>query len=450
MTPQEQANSTKYFRTDGVRGEVDTYLGPELATAIGRAAAELASKESKPARMLVVRDTRESGPMLEAALASGFTVVGGDVVLAGVLPTPAASLLVRQYGFDLGAVISASHNPYTDNGIKFFNSDGHKLTDEQEREIESRLTSGPRNSSSCGGISRLEGATDDYMRLLASSFQPDLSGSRILLDCAHGATYLVAPRVFERLGAEVEVRAAEPDGRNINEGVGSTHVDSMAAKVAEGSYDIGFAFDGDGDRVLAVNGQGEVFDGDELVALAALYLRDRGNLSGKGVAVTIMSNFGFHRAMEEEGLKVATTGVGDRCVSEELKERGWVLGGEQSGHLINYNFSPTGDGIATALLTMEALSALDRELGVDPVVKKLPQALENVPVANRDGLEGNDPIREEVERGRQGLDGRGRIVVRASGTEQVIRVMVEAPSEDECNASCERLSAVIREQLGKK
>lgn len=436
------------FGTDGVRGEVGAFLNPELALSLGRASAQIASDNGRPARVLVVRDTRESGPMLEAAFVAGVTSVGGQALLAGILPTPAAALLVQRYDLSLAAVISASHNPYRDNGIKLFDSKGRKLDDQKEAEVELLLDSGPARSVTCGSVSRLEGAANDYQRALKESFNPDLTGMRVLLDCANGATYKVAPRVFESLGAEVEAFAVDADGRNINDGVGAVHPEVLAERVTAGGHDIGFTFDGDGDRVVAASRDGRVVDGDEMIAVAAKYLKMKGMLDGNGVAITVMTNLGFKHAMVRESIDVATTQVGDRHVSEELVKRKWVLGGEQSGHVIYRSFCPSGDGIATALLVLEALAGLDLDLDSDRLVEKLPQCLINVSVLNSDGLDENERIRREVDSEAGELGDSGRVLVRASGTEPVIRIMVEAPTEDEGTAVCERLSRTVREELG--
>lgn len=434
---------TKLFGTDGVRGPVGEVLTPELALALGRAiAAELRGERPQ---VLIVRDTRESGHMLESALASGLAAGGADVFLGGVLPTPAVAILVRKHGFDLGAVVSASHNPWRDNGIKFFGRDGTKLDDEEEARVEARVAAGPATGAASGRIRRLEGALDDYLRALASRFEIDLTGRRIVLDCANGATYRAAPAAFERLGADLVTIGAEPDGRNINEGCGSTHLANVAAAVSEHGAEIGFAFDGDGDRMLAVDGDGRGFDGDETVAVAALHLREAGELRG-GVAVTVMSNFGFHKAMEAAGIEVATTKVGDRFVIEELVERGWTLGGEQSGHIIWTDFATTGDGLAAALLVM-------RSIGSTPLsecrpVERLPQRLENVAVPSDDALAAATDLWEAVGREGARLEGRGRVLVRPSGTEPLVRVMVEAPDEAECEAVLGRLVEVARRALG--
>ncbi|HEX4668344.1 MAG TPA: phosphoglucosamine mutase [Solirubrobacterales bacterium] len=431
----------KLFGTDGVRGEAGTFLSAELATSLGRAAA--GSLQADRPQVLIVRDTRESGPMLEAALAAGVAAAGGDALLGGVLPTPAAAILVKRLGLDLAAVVSASHNPYRDNGIKFFSGQGTKLGDELEARIESLLDEVP-SAIDVGRVRELNGGLDDYLRELETAFPIDLSGRRVVLDCANGATHRAAPAIFERLGAEVEVIGAEPDGRNINAGCGSTHLEPLSERVAGSDAEIGFAFDGDGDRMLAVDGDGRVHDGDELIALAARGRAARGELGG-GVVVTVMTNFGFHRAMEEAGIEVAVTQVGDRYVLDEMRRRDWTLGGEQSGHIIASDFVATGDGIAAALMTMRELG--DAQLAAAAPMEKLPQTLVNVEVADREAIAGAAAVWEAVEREGEGLEGRGRVLLRPSGTEPLVRVMVEAPSAEEAEAVCNRLVALVRQEL---
>lgn len=427
------------FGTDGVRGLVGEKLTADLAIGLGRAATEQAGGAGT--RVLVIRDTRESGEMLESALAAGITAAGGEALLGGVLPTPAAPLLIAQYGFDLGVVVSASHNPYQDNGIKFFGADGLKLTDAEEEEIERRLEAGFAVELGVGRVHELHGTQEDYLRALETRFEAlDLSGVKLLLDCAHGATYRVGPEIFRRLGATVTAIGDEPDGRNINDDVGSTHVEALAAAVVAGDHDLGFAFDGDGDRVLAADRDGEIVDGDELIALAAIHLRASGRLNGDGVVVTVMTNYGFHTAMAEAGIEVATADVGDRYVLAELRERGWTLGGEQSGHIIDMGFVPSGDGIASALLTLEALAGAD--LASRSVMEKLPQRLVNVKVADKGRA--LDAIATSASEENAALSGRGRVLVRASGTEELVRVMVEAPEATECDAICARLVAIVK------
>jgi phosphoglucosamine mutase len=435
----------KLFGTDGVRGVVGELLSAELALSLGRAATRHTGAE-RP-QVLILRDTRESGEMLQAALAAGVSSAGGDALLAGVLPTPAAPLLLARYGLDLAVVISASHNPYEDNGIKFFGADGYKLSDQTELAIERELESASdAQPAAIGRVRELRGAQEDYLRELHTRFSElRLEGLDVLLDCANGATYRVAPEIFRRLGANVTVVADAPDGRNINAGCGSTHMQALAQVVPQGGHDIGFAFDGDGDRVLAVDRLGAVVDGDELLALAALHLSERGRLSGDGVVVTVMTNYGFHRAMERAGLSVASTNVGDRYVLEELRQRGWTLGGEQSGHMIEMGFNRTGDGIASALLTLEALGG--RDLSERAAMARLPQRLVNVRVRDRSALEHAPAVAEAVRSAADSLAGRGRVLVRPSGTEPLVRVMVEAPSEDEANQLCEQLVAVVQRDL---
>jgi phosphoglucosamine mutase len=438
----ELTTERKLFGTDGVRGEAGTFLTAELALALGRAAT--ASLESTRPQVLIVRDTRESGPMLEAALAAGVAEAGGEALLGGVLPTPAAAVLVRRLGLDLAAVVSASHNPHRDNGIKFFGGNGTKLGDEVEAGIEALLAADGEPPAP-GRVRELDGGEDDYLRALEAAFPLDLSGVRVALDCANGATYRVGPAIFERLGATVEAIATEPDGRNINAGCGSTHLDALAAHVAGSEANVGFAFDGDGDRMLAVDAGGRAHDGDELIALLARGQAERGELGG-GVAVTVMSNYGFHRAMEGLGIDVAVTKVGDRYVLDELRERGWALGGEQSGHIIDMRFAATGDGIAAALMTMRELG--NRDLASIEAMEKLPQRLVNVEVADREAIAGASVVWEAVEREGAELEGRGRVLLRPSGTEPLVRVMVEAPSAEEADSVCKRLADLVGKELG--
>ncbi|MGZ4181553.1 MAG: phosphoglucosamine mutase [Solirubrobacteraceae bacterium] len=441
-------SSRQLFGTDGVRGRAGHFLTAELALALARAA--VARTGTPHPQVLIVRDTRESGEMLESAIAAGVTAAGGDALLAGVLPTPAAPLLVRRHGLTLAAVISASHNPYEDNGIKLFAADGFKLDDETEHAIEAELDNEPAVPTRIGRVRRFHGALEDYLRELHVRFADlDLSGRRLLLDCANGATFRAAPEIFRRLGAEVDVLADQPDGRNINDGCGSTHIEPLRERMATGDYDVAFAFDGDGDRVLAVDGSGAIVDGDELIALAATHLQRRNRLPGHGVVVTVMTNYGFHTAMAAAGIHVATTPVGDRYVLDELRRRGWALGGEQSGHIIDLGFGPSGDGIASALLTLEALGTGD--LHARGAMQKLPQRLENVRAEDRASLDAamsHSTVQSAIAREDEALSGRGRVLVRASGTEPLIRVMVEAPSAEETEQVCARLTDAVRHAIG--
>ena len=379
--------------------------------------------------------------MLEAAVAAGVAEAGGEALLGGVLPTPAAPLLIGRYGFAAGVVISASHNPYRDNGIKFFGGDGFKLSDDVEAEIEAALASPAGPAAQIGGVRRFHGALEDYLRALHERFADlSLAGRRIALDCANGAAYRAAPEIFRRLGAEVTVLSDAPDGRNINAGCGSTHLDALAELMRAGEHDAGFAFDGDADRVLAVDRNGATVDGDELIALAATHR------SAPGVAVTVMTNYGFHTAMRSAGIEVATTNVGDRYVLRELHARGWALGGEQSGHIIDMDFVPSGDGTAAALLALEALDGAD--LVDRDAMEKLPQKLVNVRVPDREAFAGAAEVQELIGAEHAGLEGRGRVLVRPSGTEPLVRVMVEAPTADEADAVCGRIVAAVQNALG--
>jgi phosphoglucosamine mutase len=419
---------------------VGDLLTPDLAVRLGRAAA-LAAEAERP-QFLIVRDTRESGPMLEEALAAGIAAGGGDAMLGGVLPTPAASVLARRLSFDLAAVVSASHNPFSDNGVKFFNGRGTKLDDDRELEIEGRMDE--ETGERIGGVRVLEGAFDDYLRELRTTFQLDLSGMRVALDCANGASHRAAPVIFAELGADVLPMAVEPDGRNINADCGSTHPERLIELVRQSGADIGFAYDGDADRVLAVDGRGRLHDGDDLIALIALDLHGRGELEG-GVAVTVMTNFGFMTTMERAGIEVVQTQVGDRHVIDQLLERDWRLGGEQSGHIVWTDFTPTGDGIAASLLVLRALG--ERRLEDVEPFERLPQRLENVRIADRSAIEGATEVWNAVEEENAKLDGRGRVLVRPSGTEPLVRVMVEAPDEAECEEITKRLVEVVHRAL---
>lgn len=437
------AGGRKLFGTDGVRGHVGDLITGELAFRVGRAAAT-AVPTDRPG-VLIVRDTRESGPMLEAALAAGIASVGGDVYLAGILPTPAAPILSGSYGFDMAVAISASHNPFEDNGIKLFGHDGGKVDDQTEAEIEKLVADPLAESPTPGAIAELRGAERDYVRYLHQSFPLDLSGKKIALDCANGATFRVAPEIFTRLGAEVVTFAAEPDGRNINAGCGSTATGFLASKMAGSDCSIGFAFDGDGDRVLALDAAAQVHDGDELIALIATGLQGQGLLEG-GVSVTVMTNFGFHSAMRDAGIPVEVTQVGDRFVHESLVHNGWGLGGEQSGHIISLDYAPTGDGIAAALMTLRSLG--ERDLADASVMERLPQELVNVTVPDRDAAMASEAVLDATREAEGVLDGRGRVLVRPSGTEPIVRIMVEAPTAEEAASICRGLAELVEQEVG--
>jgi phosphoglucosamine mutase len=441
------------FGTDGVRGVAGEKITVDLARSLGRAATHLSP--ARAPRVLIIRDTRESGEMLEAALAAGVAAAGGEASLGGVMPTPAAALAILRDGYDLGVVISASHNPWQDNGIKFFGPNGDKLSDAAEEAIERELEADAEASAAAAGDAAGDAAPigrvrvvprmlDGYLAALRARFSAlDLSGLRIVLDCANGATYEAAPAIFRALGASVMTLANHPDGRNINARVGSTHPELVQACMRDGGFDIGFAFDGDGDRVVAVDRTGRLADGDELIALAAVHLKAQGRLSGDGVAMTVMTNFGFHRAMRDAGIAVATTKVGDRYVLTGLREHGYTLGGEQSGHIIELDFAPSGDGIASALLALEALAG--RDLATARVYDPLPQQLVNVAVRGAAKVVAAAPgVLDAVSVAAGRLADSGRVLVRPSGTEPVVRVMAEAPSPEQAAAVCEQIAAAVR------
>jgi phosphoglucosamine mutase len=425
--------SRALFGTDGVRGPAGEVLTAELALRLGRAVAMPGE------RALIIRDTRESGPMLEGALAAGMAAAGADVALGGVAPTPAAAIAVLREGYDLAAVVSASHNPWRDNGIKFFGPDGYKLRDEREAEIEARLDA-PALPGRFGAIATTDVARTGYVRALSDRYGAlDLSGMRVLLDCAHGAAHDVGPAIFRTLGAGVTVLGDAPDGRNINAGVGSTHPDALLAGMRAGYFDAGFAFDGDADRLIACDRDGRLLDGDDLLVLAARHLQRAGRLPGNGVAVTAMSNFGVRAALAAAGIAMCETPVGDRYLLAALRDRGWALGAEPSGHLIDRNFAPSGDGVSAALLTLEALAG--RDLATVRPFAKLPQVLLNVSVAATAAA--HPDVRVALGVAQAALAGRGRVLVRPSGTEPLVRVMVEAPCADEAQSLCTALAAAV-------
>jgi phosphoglucosamine mutase len=418
----------QYFGTDGVRGIVGELITPELVERLGKAAALWAGG----GRVFVGRDTRGSGDELEEAFARGVASAGGVAVLAGVVPTPAVALL----RLDLGVVISASHNPPEYNGVKFFDREGRKLSDAAEEEIEALLDAPAPGG---GDVVRVDVAADSYLAHVLERFATDLSGLRLAVDCANGAYARLAPGAFEQLGASVEAIGDDPDGANINVGCGATDLAALSARVREGGFDLGIAFDGDGDRMLAVDERGEPLDGDQIVAILALHL------GVDAVAVTAMTNLGFHRLMEERGIRVVTTDVGDRYVLEALRRESAVLGGEQSGHVIYLDGHVTGDGLVAALLLCAALGGrpLSEAAAVMPV---FPQVKRNLPRAGRGPLP--ESLVAELERVNAELNGSGRVLVRPSGTEPVVRVLAEAEGREEAESLCARIAALVTRELG--
>jgi phosphoglucosamine mutase len=414
----------RYFGTDGVRGVVGAFLTEELVERLGKASALWSGDGT---RVFVGRDTRASGPALEQAFARGVVAAGGHAVLGGVLPTPAVALL----RLDLGVVISASHNPPEYNGVKFFDRDGRKLTDAREEEIEALLDSPATDG---GTISHVGIATDSYLQHVLERFAADLSGLTLVVDCANGAYAGLAPEAFERLGATVHAIGNEPDGTNINVGYGATDLAALSRKVVEMRADLGVAFDGDGDRMLAVDADGAPVDGDQILAVLALHRRV------DVVAVTVMTNLGFHRLMDEHGIRVVTTDVGDRYVLEALRREGALLGGEQSGHIVWLEGHVTGDGLVAGLLLCAALEGRTLADAV-AVMPRFPQATENVAVRSK---EIPSDLREEIERLAEGA----RVLVRPSGTEPVVRVLAEAETLGKAENLCGTIAALVARELG--
>jgi phosphoglucosamine mutase len=417
----------RYFGTDGVRGIVGGSLTPELVEKLGKAVALWSGR----GRVFIGRDTRASGVELEEALARGVASAGGAAVMGGVLPTPAVALLA----LDVGAVITASHNPPEYNGVKFFDRDGWKLSDEAEEEIEALLDAPPTGG---GEIDRVGVATDSYLEHIVDRFGSDLTGVTIGVDCANGAYSGIAPLAFERLGAEVIAIGVEPDGTNINKDCGATDLRALQKAVVGNGLDLGIAFDGDGDRMLAVDEDGNVVDGDHIVAILALHL------GVDLVAVTVMSNLGLHRLLEERGIRVVTTPVGDRYVLEALREQGGVLGGEQSGHIVYLRDHVTGDGLAAALLLCDAIRG--RTLGAAAAqMPTFPQVKEDLALPGKSLPES---LLEEVARLNAELNGTARVLVRRSGTEPLVRLLAEAPTEAEAQRLRDTIAALVRRELG--
>ena len=436
-----------------MRGVANADLTPELVVALGRAAAKVLG----PGPFLVGRDTRVSGPLLRAALTAGMTAEGDDVIDLGILPTPAVAYLSAADGLP-AAMLSASHNPFPDNGIKFFATGGRKLSDDAERALEAELdrvlhvgpSREPPTGADVGAISSGLGGRERYEASVIATLEGRrLDGLRVVIDCANGAAFAVAPSVLDRLGADVTVINARPDGTNINAHCGSTHPEELQRRVvAEGAH-VGLAFDGDADRVLAVDHQGALVDGDQLVALCALDRRDRGLLAGDTVVITVMTNLGFRLAMAERGIKCVETQVGDRYVLEALEEGAWSLGGEQSGHVIFRDLATTGDGLLTGVQVLDVVARSRRPLAeLAAVMTRLPQVLRNVRVADRDGLDAAEALWSEVREVEAELGDRGRVLIRPSGTEPVVRVMVEAPTSEDAEAVATRLIAAVERVLG--
>jgi len=441
--------AAKLFGTDGIRGLANDDLTPELALAVASASARvLVAHDSSHRPVAVVgRDSRASGEMLEAAVVAGLASAGADVLCVGVLPTPAVAFLTADYGADLGVVLSASHNPMPDNGIKLFARGGHKLPDEIEAEIE-RAVADPADlrpiGAAVGRRREPADAAERYLRHLLSAVPQRLDGLHVVVDTAHGAASVVAPELYRRAGATVTAIAAEPDGININDGVGSTHLDHVTAAVLAAGADLGIAHDGDADRCLAVDASGNVVDGDQIMAICALAMKERGELRKDTVVATVMSNLGFHNAMRAAGIAVEVTAVGDRYVLERLRQDELSLGGEQSGHVVFTDAATTGDGLLTALHLMGRMVSTGQSLAtLADVVHKLPQTLINVRVADRLAVAASPAVAAAVDQAIAELGTSGRILLRPSGTEQLVRVMVEAATQEHADAIARRVADVV-------
>jgi phosphoglucosamine mutase len=441
----------RLFGTDGVRGRANSDLTPELALSVARAAAGvLADRDGTQRPVAVVgRDPRASGEMLEAAVVAGLTSAGAEVLRVGVVPTPALAYLTAGHGADLGVMISASHNPMPDNGIKLFSRGGHKLPDALEAAIERTVGAGASDDrrptgAGIGRVRDLPDAAEDYTRHVLSTVDQPLTGLSLVLDCAHGAAAATGPDVYRRAGATVHAIGCDPDGWNINDGVGSTHLAPLADKVRELGADLGIAHDGDADRCLAVTADGQIVDGDMILAICALAMHERGALKDATVVATVMSNLGFHHTMRDAGIAVETTAVGDRYVLEALRAGGLSLGGEQSGHLVFLDHATTGDGMLTGLALLSRMRATGASLAeLASVVQRLPQTLINVPVTDRLAVSASDAVAEAVNAVEEKLGETGRVLLRPSGTEQLVRVMVEAPTQEQADEVATSLAEVV-------
>jgi len=446
----------KYFGTDGVRGVANSELTPELAFKLGRFGGYVLTKDKSRPKVIIGRDTRISGHMLEGALVAGLLSIGAEVMRLGVLSTPGVAYLTKALGAEAGVMISASHNPVADNGIKFFGPDGFKLSDEQEDEIEVLMDIEedqlPRPvGGDLGQVMDYFEGGQKYLQFLKQTVDEDFSGIHIALDCAHGATSSLASHLFADLDADLSVIGASPNGLNINDGVGSTHPEALAAFLLEKGADIGLAFDGDGDRLIAIDENGEIVDGDQIMYICGKFMKENGRLKHSTVVSTVMSNLGFYKGLEANDIQSNQTAVGDRYVVEEMKKNGYNLGGEQSGHIIFLDYNTTGDGLLTGLqlvnimkVTKKPLSELAKEM------QKFPQKLVNIRVTDKYHVTDNEKVSAVIEEVEKEMNGNGRILVRPSGTEPLVRVMAEASTEELCNEYVERIASVVEEEMGLK
>ena len=442
----------KYFGTDGIRGIAGESLTADLSFKVGKALGKLLTEKKDHPKVVIGRDTRISCDMIEHALTAGLTSTGVNAMTVGTIPTPAIAYLTKTIETDSGIMISASHNPYQDNGIKIFGPDGFKLTDEQELEIESLIDNSEQiKNASFEKIGKVYGGnelTQKYIQHIKQSITGDLSDIKIALDCANGATTGVAPFIFGDLEADIETIGCQPNGININDNVGSTKIETISEFVKENNVDVGFAFDGDGDRVLAVDAEGNVVDGDKIMFILAKHLKEQGELKDNMVVSTVMSNIGFYKAIEENGLQSVKTAVGDRYVVEEMRKNDYSLGGEQSGHIVLMNYATTGDGILTAVKLSNIIKTSGKSLKeLASEVSIYPQKLVNIKVVDKKTAMEDAEILAECEKVEKELEGNGRILLRASGTENLIRVMVEASSDELTDKYCEQVAKIVREKF---
>ena len=442
----------KYFGTDGIRGIAGESLTADLSFKVGKALGKLLTEKKDHPKVVIGRDTRISCDMIEHALTAGLTSTGVNVMTVGTIPTPAIAYLTKTIETDSGIMISASHNPYQDNGIKIFGPDGFKLTDEQELEIESLIDNYEliKNASfeKIGKVYSGNELTQKYIQHIKQSITGDLSDIKIALDCANGATTGVAPFIFGDLEADIETIGCQPNGVNINDNVGSTKIETISEFVKENNVDVGFAFDGDGDRVLAVDAKGNIVDGDKIMFILAKHLKEQGELKDNMVVSTVMSNIGFYKAIEENGLQSVKTAVGDRYVVEEMRKNDYSLGGEQSGHIVLMNYATTGDGILTAVKLANIIKTSGKSLEeLASEVNIYPQKLVNIKVVDKKTAMEDSDILAECEKVEKELEGNGRILLRASGTENLIRVMVEASSDELTDKYCEQVAKIVREKF---
>lgn len=447
----------RLFGTDGVRGEANVTLLPEMAYRLGRAATIYFGKESEEQPLIIIgRDTRISGEMFESALTAGICSAGGRAMLAGIIPTPAIAYLARKHKAKAGIVISASHNPFHDNGIKFFGGDGYKLPDAVEDELEAIVhqleTDDNYPRPTAEHIGHIEYRTDllnQYMEFVLSTCKERFDGVKVVLDCANGAAYEAMPKILRRLGANVKVIHALPNGTNINDGCGSTHLESLQKSVLENGADFGIAHDGDADRCLCVDEKGQIIDGDHILVMCAMDMMKEGKLPYNTVVTTVMANIGFHQAIKKAGGRAEITKVGDRYVLENMLKNGYKIGGEQSGHIIFTDYSTTGDGLITALQVLSSLKRSGRKASdLTALMTTYPQLLVNVKVATKEGWETNEAIKKAIAEGDKELGENGRILVRPSGTEPLIRVMAEGPDQAQLDRICHAIADVVKKEQG--